>query len=298
MLLDLLRKRQDVPLPRLVVVDVGAMPEGTVRYAPLLDHDCASVVGFEPQAEQLARLQAASPPTHTYLPHILGKGGPARFHRTRYPGCSSLYEPDPRVIDLFSTIGAAGPGGNFHVVETSEVQTCRLDEIAGIAPPDLLKLDVQGAELDVLEGGTETVSRALVIEAEVEFVPLYRDQPLFGDVQRFLRGHGFLLHKLIDVGGRGFAPMTSAPNPYLPVSQLLWADAVFVRDFSDLARYGDEDLLKASVILDEVYRSYDLCAYLLAEHDRRSGSGLAAAYLAELPRAERPTLVLNLRDAP
>jgi hypothetical protein len=35
---------------------------------------------------------------------------------------------------------------------------------------------------------------ALVVETEAEFVPLYRGQPLFGDLQVFLRDQGFLLY--------------------------------------------------------------------------------------------------------
>lgn len=298
MIVEILNKLRDIPVPSLVVVDIGAMIEGTPRYAPLLHYGGTTVVGFEPQQLQLEKLRASAPSSHTYLPHVLGKGGPARFHWTLYRGCSSLYEPDPGIIDLFSTMGAANPGGNFHVIETTEVKTSRLDDIEGVPSPDLVKIDVQGAELDVLEGGAATVSRALVIEAEAEFVPLYRDQPLFGDIHAFLRRHGFQFHKFIDVGGRGFAPFTHGKNPCLPISQLLWADAIFVRDFSNLPRFSDEDLLKGGIILDEVYRSFDLTAYLLTEYDRRRGSRLASQYLDELKRSPLSPMLLNLRENP
>ena len=86
----------------------------------------------------------------------------------------------------------------------------------------------QGYELEIMRHGTATLANTLVIECETEFVPLYKDQPLFGDVQCFLRDQGFMLHKLIDVAGRPFRPF-NPPNPYQPMSQLLWADAIFVR---------------------------------------------------------------------
>jgi len=298
MILDLLKEIPATSVPAIQVLDIGAMLEGVARYEPLVRNACAAVIGFEPQQKELERLNAVSPGTHRYLPYFLGRGGPATFHRTRYPGCSSIYEPDPRYIDLFSTIGAGGPDGNFHVVETSEVLTHRLDDVRDFPYPDLVKIDVQGAELDVIEGGVETLSRSLVLEVEVEFVPLYGDQPLFGEISTFLRHQGFQFHKIIDVGGRSFAPMTLAHNPFLPISQLLWADAVFVRDFAYLPRFTDEELLKASIILDEIYRSYDLAAYFLRELDRRCGSRLGARYAEALGKSAIAPMLLNLRETP
>ena len=97
-------------------------------------------------------------------------------------------------------------GGNFTVTSTSPIKTTRLDDVEGLPPIDFLKLDVQGAELDVLRGATQTLENVLVIESEVEFVPLYKDQPLFGEMQVFLRERGFLFHKLLDIAGRSFRP--------------------------------------------------------------------------------------------
>jgi hypothetical protein len=57
---------------------------------------------------------------------IGGSGQPATFHLTRYPGCSSLLTPDPKVIDMFMTIGCVEPGGNFHVQKTEIVETVRM----------------------------------------------------------------------------------------------------------------------------------------------------------------------------
>src|SRR4051794_11395268 len=114
--------------PTVQVLDIGAMPEGDARHQPLLDLGLAEVTGFEPQPEQLARLRAIQGPFR-WLPYVLGDGRPGIFHVTRYPGCSSLLEPDPAVIDLFHRISAGRPGGNFHVVAREPVQTVRLDDV-------------------------------------------------------------------------------------------------------------------------------------------------------------------------
>jgi hypothetical protein len=83
MLLELLAKQTGVAVPELVVFDIGAMSEGAARYAPLVELAKARVIGFEPQSGELAKLRANAPSTHTYLPHVLGRGGPGGALRRR-----------------------------------------------------------------------------------------------------------------------------------------------------------------------------------------------------------------------
>lgn len=264
-----------VDLPPVAVLDIGARTEGRDRYAPLAEQGRARVTGVEVLPQDRATLRARG--IVRLLPMFLGAGGPAQFNVTAYPGCSSLLTPDPSVIDLFPMIGT-GPTGNFRVVDTHEVRTQRLDDVLVEGMPDYIKIDVQGAELEILRHGKRTLATTTVLETEVEFVPLYKDQPLFCDLQVFLRDQGFVLHKLIDVVGHSLMP----PDAGYPVSQMLWADAIFVRDFSKLERYDDHELLRAALVLNDLYQSYDLVALLLAEHDRRCGTDHAARHRAGL----------------
>jgi hypothetical protein len=101
-----------------------------------------------------------------------------------------------------------------------------------------------------------------------------------------------VLHKLVNLHGRCFRPLI-LPDPQEPMSQLLWADAVFVRDFARLGDWSDIGLLKGALILSDVYWSYDLAAVLLAEYDRRTRSGLHAAYCDLLRRSDLPLRYLN-----
>jgi len=272
------------------------MAVGQERYDSLVRSGLAQVTGVEPNAAECARLQGRKGP-YQYLPVFLGNGARATFHVTRYPGCSSLLKPNPDLIDKFMTIGCADPGGNFHVQRTEAVETVRLDDLGPDISVDYLKIDVQGYELEIMRHGTTKLSHAVVIETEVEFVPIYWEQPLLGDIQCFLRDHGFVLHKLIDIAGRPFRPF-SPPNPFLPVSQVLWADAIFVRDFTRLDKYTDDGLLKAVAVLDLVYGSYDLAALLLGEFDRRSQSRLRERYLDALRKRPLSPRCLNVLDRP
>ncbi|MBF0587901.1 MAG: FkbM family methyltransferase [Magnetococcales bacterium] len=285
-----------IEIPALTIIDVGAMFEEKERYAPLVQQGLANVVGFEPNPVKLKELREKKREAYRYFPYVLGQGEERVFHATRYPGCSSLYCPDPSVINLFSNIGAE-TGGNFSVIETEPVKTMRLDDVSECPKSDYVKIDVQGAELDILKGGMEKLSQSLVMELEAEFLPLYKDQPLFGDLQVFLRSHGFVLHKFIDLGGMGLRPLQSGVNNMSPISQLLWSEAIFVRDFSKIENYSDEDLLKASVILHEIYRSIDLVLYLLREYDRRNATNLADLYIQEVDKHKQiPLMFMNVRD--
>lgn len=270
-----------VTVPPIAILDVGASDLTKDRYQSLVDQKLAKVTGFEPDPAEFEKLKTRGGP-YRYHPVFLGSGGEATFHRTRFPGCSSLLRPDPAVIDRFVTIGAGRSSGNFFVEEEIPVQTTRLDEVRDLEPPDFIKLDTQGSELAILEGGQAVLRTVLVAEIEVEFLPLYQGQPLIGDIHCFMRDRGFVLHKLIDMAGRGLAPIQNPSSPRLPVSQVLWADAIFVRDYFDLQPWSYKELIKAATILHDVYRSFDLVHHLLAEIDRRSNKGLADRYRAHL----------------
>jgi FkbM family methyltransferase len=58
---------------------------------------------------------------------------------------------------------------------------------------DLLWMDIQGAELLALSGLGPAITQVRLIHLEVEFIEIYSGQPLWCDVRRFLRSHGFRL---------------------------------------------------------------------------------------------------------
>jgi hypothetical protein len=66
------------------------------------------------------------------------------------------------------------------------------------------------------------------------------------------------------------------------VSQMLWCDAVYVRDFLAFDRLAADQLLKIAAILHEDYASYDFACLALASYDRKTGSDLQASYLSYL----------------
>lgn len=267
-----------VPLPELHIVDVGAsMVEGEDHYAPLVRRGLCRVTGFEPDPEQLSALEASGRSGYRYLPYALGAGGPATFHVARFPGCSSLFPPNADFIDRFTAMGASGPDGNFTVVDQVPIQTHKLDDVLDEAV-DFLKLDIQGAERDVLACAPRVLSEALVIESEVLFVPLYEGQADMAELTLLLRAHGFQLLELRDVHRRSVAPFLAGRTPNAPVGQWTWADALFVKRYADVSDWSETSLLKAATVLHEVYQVCDLVHHLLIEVQLRTGVPVSDRY--------------------
>jgi hypothetical protein len=57
---------------------------------------------------------------------------------------------------------------------------------------DFIKIDTQGSELDILHGGDALLDNPIIgLEVEVEFVRMYEEQPLFGDICSYLDKKGY-----------------------------------------------------------------------------------------------------------
>jgi FkbM family methyltransferase len=249
------------------------MGEGTDSYDALRQPGRFHVIGFEPDEEQCELLKLMFPKDHTFLPYFIADGSTRTFHLCRNSYTSSLYEPYSELLDKFQRL-------EIPFTDKFEVETRCLDDIEEIADIDFLKLDVQGAELDVIKGASRLLKDTLVVHTEVEFIPLYRNQPLFGDIDVALRSHNFLIHKFMGIAGRQMKPFVVNNNPFAPLSQILYAEAaVYVKNFMEFEAIAPDKLLRLATILHEVYGSYDLCALALDHYDQKKGTSLHQAYI-------------------
>jgi FkbM family methyltransferase len=179
---------------RLTLVDVGVRWGFEERWCALAP--AAKLVGFDADESECAHLakRHRALPDATFAPVALSdRDGEATLHIAEEPGSSSLLEPAANVLER--RIGMAG----MREVGRQSIQTTTLAAWArgaGLARVDGLKLDVQGAELQVLKGAGALLDGVLALDLEVEFNPLYKDQPLFAEVDSFLRGRGFALWRL------------------------------------------------------------------------------------------------------
>lgn len=260
------------------IVDVGAAPNSSSPepYRFLVDQGIAQVTGFEPDPSACAELNKHFEGSKNQcFPYFVGDGTNRTFHTLGSPLCSSLYPPNEDVINMFT-----GLEDYFKEVHRDSVVTTRLDDIAELSSVDFLKLDVQGAELDVLHGGIRTLEDTMLIFTEVEFVELYQGQPLFGDVAAFLRENGFMFHAIVGGAYRAFKPMVIHNDPNQGLKQMLWGDVLFFRDPRSFVDCSTDKLLKLAVIMHEMVESYDVVLSILNTVDKREGSTLSADYLS------------------
>lgn len=269
----------------LRIIDVGALDVGEIEpWARLLESGAGELIGFEPNEAECDKLNAAGRPNSKYLPHALGDGQTHTLHISAEPMTSSLFPPDPVVMKQFHSL--------WELCETTSeerVETRRLDDIAEARPADFIKLDVQGAELMVLEGATGVMADTLAVQAEVSFLPIYRGQALFADVDACLRAQGFAFHTMVGVGSRPFRPLIKDGNPNRGFAQVIWSNALYFRDpvsFPQMADENPEALLRVAVLAHELYGAFDLAAVALQHYGAAQAPGLATAYIRALMDAD------------
>lgn len=156
-------------------------------------------VGFEPEAKAFSRLQDQGAGPWRSLRHlpaaIAGTDGERVLHVARDPNSTSLLEPD-------AAIGAAYDKRQFFEVVARPRVPCRtLDGVvaeSGLNRPAYLKIDVEGAELEIMQAAPATLASLLAIKTEVGFLRFRHGQPIAAEIELFLRGQGFELLDFVD----------------------------------------------------------------------------------------------------
>jgi len=101
----------------------------------------------------------------------------------------------------------------FEVINTENINVTTFDTIKNKIPHvDYLQIDVQGAELAVLQGAEKSLEKIGMIELEVRFYPLYEKEPMFSDVHTYLEQHGFVLVHMTRQGEREFGEIFVEAN--------------------------------------------------------------------------------------
>ncbi|SDH95118.1 FkbM family methyltransferase [Lutimaribacter saemankumensis] len=276
------------PLRPVRIVDVGANPIEAPVYAGLLRRDLAEVWAFEPHPEAAAKLRAAAPENVHVLERAVGRPGQAVFNAYPASEMSSLYK-----ISTQST----GYLGHFRRHLNSEVEVDltldSLDSMPELPAIDCLKVDAQGAEVDVIDGARSKLSGAVAVVAEMRFYRLYDGEPALHDLDRSLRDQGFVLHRFLHQKSRMLGNSQAARlNRRAIGSQLIDGDAVYIRNPEDRSAVTDTQLAHLALLADGVFGSHDLVLWCLDELASRGvvPGKVAAKYVDKLPeglKAER-----------
>lgn len=270
-----------LPLPHLTtILDVGANPIMPAPYSELLAAKACRVIGFEPQPEAFAKLQKRKSETESYFPHAVGDGRRLILHVMKFSGFTStlpIYQPSLRLL------GAPQWG---HKVSEIEFDSVALDDVTNLGAVDMLKIDIQGGELSVLQSARKTLAQAVAIIIEHRYLRLYEGEPMVGAVDVELRDQGFELHKFLFKISRAVAnSQMSRLNTRRVSDQLIDGDAVYLRDISKLEAYSDAQLGHLALLAASTFSSHSLVLRCLDELVLRGcvPSDAPGAYVERLP---------------
>jgi FkbM family methyltransferase len=264
----------------VTIVDVGA--RGGFNTEWRVFGDSLRVIGFEPDEAECARLAVSAPPNITYIPAALGKQeGEAILYVTTLDASSGLYRTD---MEYFSRLVN---GENGRVAKEHPVRITTLDAaLSGIGAHriDFIKLDAEGAELDILQGGRALIAShsLLGLLSEIRFQREINGCPTFADLDAWIQPYGFRLY------GMHFTHQSRRALPYpgladyrLPSGERFFAytthgqimdgDALYFRDLLIPANAAIRGELAATQILKaaaffEIYALNDCAAELILAH--------------------------------
>jgi FkbM family methyltransferase len=187
-----------------VIYDIGANVGVWTILAKTIFPD-SEVHAFEPLANHSARFTTQTAGLQSVYLHNIALGNVS--------GETDLHVVD--FTDATSVLPLAAAGQDQWDLRETEVQKVRIERLdtwvssKKLPWPDLIKLDVQGFELQVMQGGSKCLESARVVLTEVSFHEYYRGQCLFHDIVGYLANFRFRVFAL----GRGTAvgqPLTQA----------------------------------------------------------------------------------------
>jgi FkbM family methyltransferase len=195
------------------IIDIGAN-EGQFARKIRTIFPYSKIYCFEPLKQTFDQLKLNFADDKNFVAYNFGLGESnevKEIFRNEYSPSSSLLE----MLDLHKI--------NFdYAVDTTteKISIRKLDDVFSeeIETPLLIKIDVQGYEMFVLNGGNRVVNQAEVVIIETSFYPLYAGQPLFDNIYSYFENIGFKY--------AGNIEQLTGPNDY----RILQADAVFCKN--------------------------------------------------------------------
>ena len=230
----------------ITLVDIGAAGEIMPRWKRI--EKKLNYHGFEP--DERSRKSLLNKPnvclSYTIHDKIVGDHNSNSFlNLCLTPTNSSTYIPNKSFNKLFPD------KERFDIVDSIELPTTTLD-LLNLKEIDFIKLDIQGGELNAIKGAKESLKKVIALEVEIEFLPIYKDQPLFNDINLYLQKNEF---EFID-----FSRLVrwGRDDIYTTVGQCVWGDALFMRTPEYiLHRKDDLDLVKKYLGICLLYNRYD-----------------------------------------
>lgn len=176
------------------IIDGGAN-NGSTTDNFLRQYRSSAIHAFEPISKLVDGLKQKFMDHRNVMVHGATRGAEDRsvhFNAVNNPVSSSVFNP--------SVLNKSLHGEKMHIRQVVDVPQVRLEDgLKDIGDIDLLKLDLQGYELEARKGCGRLLERTKIITTEIEFASPYDNQSLFGDIDVFLRSRGFRMLNLYEL---------------------------------------------------------------------------------------------------
>ena len=228
----------------IVLMDVGAAGGIEPRWKKFAGK--VSYVGFEPDGRAQEFVPNVRFAEYEMIPSALGESRSVRrLNITKDVEKSSLFVPNWEILERFPNVD------RFSVTKELKLQINAADKIVK-SKVDFIKLDIQGSELGVLKGAKGILKEVLGVETEVEFLELYSGQPLFGQVNEYLRRLDFEFIDFVNL-------RRWERNSFSGLGQLTFGDALFLKSPETVIN-GDirEANLRKYLAILYIYNRFDL----------------------------------------
>ncbi|MDA9345642.1 FkbM family methyltransferase [bacterium] len=195
----------------LRMIDIGA--SGLVKPKISMAFETSELTACDPDPRAASDFQDLNFKVKFLPCAVAGVDGPQTLYLTKKSHCSSLMKP-VKIDDI------------RYKIDREIIVDCRTLDSLGVSA-DIIKIDVQGAELEILRHAKYTLLEACAVELEVCFESLYRDQAEFSKLHEFMLSHGFAF--------AGFSSLYFGDTA--PGSSISFGDALFVRPPQTIDEY-------------------------------------------------------------
>ncbi|MBW2053759.1 MAG: FkbM family methyltransferase [Deltaproteobacteria bacterium] len=249
---------------------------------------------FEPDPREFETLRKTSSDDYIVLNTALSdNSGEIEFYLCRKQQVSSVFRPNLTFLKMFPE------EGRFDIIGTKKLATDTLDnqlEMNGITQTDFIKVDTQGYELPILRGAINSLKDAIGLEIEVEFSPLYENQPLFSDINDFVVNLGF---DLFDIKRYFWKRKDIMNYGNYRKGQLVFGDALYFRTPENIISSPNVSEIKIihSIIVYLAYGYFDLVETVsrLAYNNGLLSNDLFSEVLSFLTKSRKNRFLIDFR---
>lgn len=237
------------PKLKISLLDIGAAGGVEPRWEKIIDF--VNYIGFEPDSRSFLKLKENDKYHKIYNIGAWSFKGQIQINLCKIPQVSSFYTPNFEILNLFPN------KERFLVEKNNKINVVTIDSVLK-SDCDFIKIDIQGGELEVLKGANQVLGETLGLELEVEFIEMYKNQPLFGEVCKYLETKNFCFMDFTNL-------CRWERNAHVGIGQNVFGDALFLKTPEFVLEFYSNDLNKIEKYLTilVLYRRYDIIEIVL-----------------------------------